>query len=66
MHFEAAIEDAVEKFASSLPENARLLDAGAGEGSYKRYFARQRYCGLDLGIGDSAVELFVARCRRRS
>jgi len=53
MHFETAIEDAVGKFASSLPERARLLDAGAGEGSYKHYFAAQRYCGLDLGIGDS-------------
>lgn len=52
MHFEAAIEDAVEKFARSLPEKARLLDAGAGEGNYKHYFAAQRYCGLDLGIGD--------------
>lgn len=53
MHFEMAIEDAVEKFRSSLPENARVLDAGAGEGNYKHYFVEQRYCGLDLGIGDS-------------
>jgi SAM-dependent methyltransferase len=53
MHFETAIEDAVGKFASSLPERSRLLDAGAGEGSYKHYFSAQRYCGLDLGIGDS-------------
>ncbi len=53
MFFESAIEDAVGKFAASLPERARMLDAGAGEGSYKHYFGRQRYCGLDLGIGDS-------------
>jgi len=53
MHFETAIEDAVEKFAASLPQNARLLDAGAGEGNYKHYFSGQRYCGLDLGIGDA-------------
>jgi len=53
MHFETAIEDAVGKFASSLPQHARLLDAGAGEGNYKHYFSAQRYCGLDLGIGDS-------------
>jgi SAM-dependent methyltransferase len=52
MHFEASIEDAVEKFRSSLPENARVLDAGAGEGNYKHYFCEMRYCGLDLGIGD--------------
>ncbi len=52
MHFEAAIEDAVGGFASSLPAGARLLDAGAGEGRYKHFFPAQRYCGLDLGIGD--------------
>lgn len=52
MHFETSIEDAVGEFASSLPKGARLLDAGAGEGNYKRYFAAQRYCGLDLGVGD--------------
>jgi SAM-dependent methyltransferase len=53
MHFEAAIEDAVGQFAASLPKGSRLLDAGAGEGSYKHYFAAQKYIGLDLGIGDS-------------
>jgi SAM-dependent methyltransferase len=53
LHFETAIDDAVGKFASSLPRGARLLDAGAGEGNHKHYFSAQRYCGLDLGIGDS-------------
>jgi SAM-dependent methyltransferase len=52
MHFETAIEDAVGKFAASLPKGARLLDAGAGEGNFKHHFSGQRYCGLDLGIGD--------------
>jgi len=52
MHFEAAIEDAVGDFASSLEQGARVLDAGAGEGNYKHYFPKQRYCGLDLGVGD--------------
>lgn len=52
MHFEASIEDAVAAFASQLPQGARLLDAGAGEGNYKHYFSAQRYCGLDLGVGD--------------
>jgi SAM-dependent methyltransferase len=51
-HFEASIEDAVAKFAQSLDPGARVLDAGAGEGNYKRYFSKQRYCGLDLGVGD--------------
>jgi ubiquinone/menaquinone biosynthesis C-methylase UbiE len=51
-HFEASIEEAVEKFAESLPAGARVLDAGAGEGNYKHHFSKQRYCGLDLGVGD--------------
>jgi SAM-dependent methyltransferase len=54
MHFEAAIEEAVAGFGASLAPGARLLDAGAGEGNYKGHFAAQRYCGLDLGIGDEA------------
>jgi SAM-dependent methyltransferase len=52
LHFEAAIDDAVEAFAAALPEDARVLDAGAGECAYKDRFARQRYCAIDLGIGD--------------
>ena len=54
LHFESAIADAVDSFARDLPANARLLDAGAGEGQYRRYFARQRYCGVDLAVGDTA------------
>jgi SAM-dependent methyltransferase len=53
-HFEAEIEDAVRDFAVGLPAGARVLDAGAGEGQHKRYFSRQRYTGVDLGVGDRA------------
>ncbi len=53
LHFETAIERAVEDFAKSLPTGVRVLDAGAGEGNYKAYFAAQRYTGLDLAVGDS-------------
>jgi SAM-dependent methyltransferase len=52
-HFESETENAVAEFAASLAPQARMLDAGAGEGSYKHYFARQRYCGFDLAIGDA-------------
>jgi len=31
-----------------------VLDAGAGEGRYAHLFARQRYCGVDLAVGDTA------------
>jgi len=54
LHFEVEIEDAVAAFAHGLPPLARVLDAGAGEGQYKRHFAKQRYCGVDLAVGDAA------------
>ena len=54
MHFESSIEDAVAAFAASLARDSRVLDAGAGEGAHKHYFTAQRYCGLDLAVGDQA------------
>ena len=54
LFFEASIERAVDAFSTSLPAGARVLDAGAGEGQYSDRFARQKYTGVDLGIGDSA------------
>jgi SAM-dependent methyltransferase len=54
MHFEAEIERSVIDFAAALSKNARVLDAGAGEGNYRDNFKAQRYCGLDLGVGDGA------------
>jgi SAM-dependent methyltransferase len=54
LYFEEAIQDAVAGLACELPAGARILDAGAGEGQYARYFARQRYCGVDLAVGDRA------------
>jgi SAM-dependent methyltransferase len=53
LHFEGAIDDAVAQFARELPKGARILDAGAGEGQYARLFQPQRYCGVDLGVGDA-------------
>jgi SAM-dependent methyltransferase len=52
LFFEAAIEEAVADFAAELADGARVLDAGAGEGTYARFFAGQRYVGVDLGVGD--------------
>lgn len=54
LHFETALEEAVARFAAGLPDGALVLDAGAGEGNYSAHFARQRYLGVDLGIGDGA------------
>jgi SAM-dependent methyltransferase len=53
LHFEAEIESAVSRFASSLPPGARVLDAGAGEGRHAAHFLRQRYFGVDLVVGDT-------------
>jgi len=53
-HFEWAIEDAVRRFADSLPAGARVLDAGSGEGQYRRAFDRQKYLGIDLTVGDAS------------
>jgi SAM-dependent methyltransferase len=52
--FEEAIQDALVALARELPAGARVLDAGAGEGQYARYFTAQRYCGVDLAVGDHA------------
>jgi len=51
--FEGRIEEAVREFAAELGPGARVLDAGAGEGQYRFAFVRQRYTGIDLGIGDA-------------
>jgi len=52
LHFEAATEEAVARFAAGLPEGAWVLDAGAGEGAYARWFAGRRYVGVDLAVGE--------------
>ena len=53
LHFESEIERAVDALAGRLGDGARVLDAGAGEGQHRRRFARQRYCGVDLAVGDA-------------
>jgi SAM-dependent methyltransferase len=53
LHFEASIQRAVSEFAGALPQNARVLDAGAGEGKYASFFRNQRYCGVDTAVGDA-------------
>ena len=54
LHFEAALDQAVTGFADGLAPGSRVLDAGAGEGRYARNFARHRYVGVDLAVGDAA------------
>src|SRR6185295_2871894 len=52
LDFEAETEKAVEAFAADLGGDERVLDAGAGEAVYAPFFRRQRYVGVDLGVGD--------------
>jgi SAM-dependent methyltransferase len=42
----------VENVAHTLPPGARLLDAGAGECVYKRFFSATRYLSVDAAIGN--------------
>ena len=53
LYFEAATEDAVAAFAGTVPEGGLVLDAGAGEAGHSRFFAKRRYVGVDLAVGDS-------------
>ena len=53
LHFETLIARSVAAFAAALPDGVRVLDAGAGEGRYAGFFKRQRYCGVDLAIGEA-------------
>jgi SAM-dependent methyltransferase len=42
----------VEQAGASLTPDARVLDAGAGQGRFRPEFAHTRYVGVDLAIGD--------------
>jgi SAM-dependent methyltransferase len=52
--FEAVLHRSVEQFAASLPADAQVLDAGAGELRYAECFKPHRYVALDLAVGDAA------------
>ncbi len=54
LHFECAIEEAVRQFSEGLGDGAFVLDAGAGESQYAKWFSRQRYFAVDLATGDAA------------
>ncbi len=40
------------KVGASLPEGARVLDAGAGQGRFKEDFLHTNYIAIDLAVGD--------------
>ena len=51
--FHREIRQRISAFAETIPGNALLLDAGAGEGQYHELFTHCRLIGLDAAIGDA-------------
>lgn len=43
----------VRQVAKELPPGCRVLDAGAGEGVYKKFFTHCNYKSIDLAVGES-------------
>ena len=43
----------VENIAKSLPTGSSILDAGAGESVYKKFFSHCDYKAIDLAVGES-------------
>jgi len=62
LRFEADIESATARFALSLGDGARVLDAGAGELQYAHLFSRHRYLSVDLAIGDADWDYTRLNC----
>jgi SAM-dependent methyltransferase len=42
----------IRDIALSLPQGTKVLDAGAGEGVYKKWFSHCQYRSIDLAVGD--------------
>jgi SAM-dependent methyltransferase len=42
----------VEESCATIPAGSLVLDAGAGEGQYRKYLLHTRYIGIDLAVGD--------------
>jgi SAM-dependent methyltransferase len=42
----------VEESCEAISAGSLVLDAGAGEGQYRRYLPHARYIGVDLAVGD--------------
>jgi SAM-dependent methyltransferase len=47
------VSNFVMNVAKKLPKEASILDAGAGECAYKRYFSHCKYKAIDLAVGES-------------
>lgn len=47
-----AIDDFVREGVRFIGAGGRVLDAGAGEGRFRRFFSSAQYVGVDLAVGD--------------
>lgn len=47
------VNEFVKESSRTLPDGAVILDAGAGECAYRKYFAHCRYYAADLAVGES-------------
>jgi len=42
------LEEFISNASQTLPSNSRILDAGSGEGMYRRFFSEKEYISIDL------------------
>lgn len=47
------VTQVVKSIAASLPKDTAVLDAGAGECAYKRFFSHCKYQAIDSAVGES-------------
>lgn len=62
MAVEGVIERSIAQFSQSLPEGARVLDAGAGESRHRAAFRHCTYVAVDLAVGDDAWDYAGIDC----
>ena len=51
-----SIRDFIESAANETPKNSKVLDVGAGECPYKKFFEHCEYTSQDLCVGDSKAD----------
>ena len=59
-----SIERFVQSASEEIPPKAKVLDAGAGEGKFKKFFNKHRYISIDTTLGESRVGLFQPKYSR--
>lgn len=47
------VNRAVARIAGALPAGTKVLDAGAGEGAYRKFFSHCQYKSIDMAVGET-------------